>query len=58
VSESGSRDGAVGVLICDDVAAMRLLLGVVVDLKEGLRVIGEAEDGVQAISRPSASSRT
>jgi DNA-binding NarL/FixJ family response regulator len=43
-------DGSVGVLICDDVASMRVLLGVIVELRPGLRVVGEAEDGEQAIA--------
>lgn len=42
-------DGSIGVLICDDVESMRVLLGVVVGLRPGLRVVGEAADGDQAI---------
>lgn len=38
-----------GVLICDDNAAMRTLLGVIVDNAHGLRVAGEAADGDEAI---------
>jgi DNA-binding NarL/FixJ family response regulator len=41
---------AIGVLICDDADAMRMLLGVVVGLRPGLRVVGEARDGDEAIS--------
>ncbi len=43
-------DGSIGVLICDDVESMRVLLGVVVGLRAGLHVVGEAKDGEQAIS--------
>jgi DNA-binding NarL/FixJ family response regulator len=45
----GQLDGSIGVLICDDVESMRVLLGVVVGLRPGLRVVGEAADGDQAI---------
>ena len=40
----------IGVLICDDVDAMRMLLRVVVELRPGLRVVGEASDGNQAVT--------
>src|SRR5215210_5947050 len=43
-------DGSVGVLICDDVESMRVLLSVIVGLRPGPYVAGEAEDGEQAIS--------
>ena len=46
----GALDGSIGVLICDDVEAMRVLLGVVVGLRSGLHVVGEAADGEQAIT--------
>jgi hypothetical protein len=42
---TAASDGSIGVLICDDVEAMRVLLGVTVGLRPGLRVVGEAEDG-------------
>jgi DNA-binding NarL/FixJ family response regulator len=45
----GQLDGSIGVLICDDVESMRVLLGVVVGLRPGLHVVGEAADGDQAI---------
>lgn len=45
----GPLDGSVGVLICDDVESMRVLLGVIVGLRRRLRVVGEAADGEQAI---------
>ena len=38
-----------GVLICDDNAAVRALLNVIVDSAPGLRVVGEAGDGDEAI---------
>ncbi len=40
---------AAGVLVCDDNAAMRVLLGAVVDLPPRLRLLGEAADGNEAI---------
>lgn len=43
-------DTALGVLICDDNAAMRALLGVVIGTSAGLAVIGEAADGNEAIA--------
>ena len=47
----GQLDGSTGVLICDDVESMRLLLGVIVGLRPGLHVVGEAADGDQAITQ-------
>jgi DNA-binding NarL/FixJ family response regulator len=41
------------VLICDDHAEMRGMLGAVVDLIPGMRVAGEAADGEVAISEAS-----
>ena len=46
VSENGDE---IGVLICDDVDAMRMLLRVVIELRPGLKVVGEARDGDEAI---------
>jgi DNA-binding NarL/FixJ family response regulator len=43
-------DTPVGVLVCDDNAAMRALLGVVVGTSPGLTTIGEASDGDEAIA--------
>jgi two-component system NarL family response regulator len=37
------------VLICDDNAAMRALLGVIIDTAADLRVAGEAADGNEAV---------
>lgn len=42
--------GSVGVLICDDQESMRALLEIVIDLRAGLHVVGEAGDGELAIS--------
>jgi DNA-binding NarL/FixJ family response regulator len=42
--------GTIDVLICDDVDAMRMLLGAVIGLRPGLRMVGEARDGNEAIS--------
>jgi DNA-binding NarL/FixJ family response regulator len=41
----------VSVLICDDAPAIRFLLGVVISLREGMSVIGEAADGNEAIGQ-------
>jgi DNA-binding NarL/FixJ family response regulator len=41
------------ILICDDDAAMRGLLRLVVDLAPGMRTVGEAPDGEVAISEAS-----
>ena len=48
----GAANGGrtIDVLICDDVDAMRMLLGAVIGLRPGLRVVGEARDGNEAIS--------
>jgi two-component system invasion response regulator UvrY len=47
----GAANGSViDVLICDDVDAMRMLLGAVIGLRPGLRLAGEARDGNEAIS--------
>jgi DNA-binding NarL/FixJ family response regulator len=44
-------DAGAGVLICDDNDAMRLLLGVIVDTSLGMRVVGEAADGKEAVTQ-------
>lgn len=46
---SNGDAAAGGVLICDDNASVRLLLGVILDTSPGLRVAGEAADGNEAI---------
>jgi two-component system invasion response regulator UvrY len=49
-SPASTNGRTIGVLICDDVDEMRMLLSVVVGLRPGLRVLGEARDGNEAIS--------
>lgn len=49
-SEKKPRNGSIGVLICDDVDSMRVLLSVVIGLHPKLHVAGEAKDGEQAIA--------
>lgn len=46
---SPSGTGTVGVLICDDTEAMRVLLRLAIGLRPSLRVVGEAGDGEEAI---------
>ena len=41
----------ISVLICDDAPAIRFLLGVVISLRQGMSVIGEAADGTAAIAQ-------
>lgn len=50
LSASPNGSSEIGVLICDDVDAMRRLLGVVIGLHAGLRVVGEACDGNEAVA--------
>jgi DNA-binding NarL/FixJ family response regulator len=48
---NGSQNGTgTGVLICDNAEAIRVLLGIVVELRPGLRVVGEARDGNEAVA--------
>jgi DNA-binding NarL/FixJ family response regulator len=42
-------DAGAGVLICDDNDAMRTLLGAIVGTSPGMRVVGEAADGNEAV---------
>ncbi len=42
---------SIGVLICDDVAEMRELLVLIVEMRDGLYVAGEAADGLEAITQ-------
>jgi DNA-binding NarL/FixJ family response regulator len=49
-SATSTAGNTIGVLICDDVEAMRLLLRVLIELSPGLHVAGEARDGDEAIS--------
>jgi DNA-binding NarL/FixJ family response regulator len=44
------RPASIGVLICDDVEALRELLTAVVDLQKGMHVVGEAENGERAVA--------
>jgi DNA-binding NarL/FixJ family response regulator len=49
-STSSASIDEISVLICDDVDALRKLLRMVVDLRPGLRVVGEACDGNEAVA--------
>jgi DNA-binding NarL/FixJ family response regulator len=53
LSNGASTDGGTGagVLICDDNDAMRALLGEIVRSDSGLRVVGEASDGNDAVAQ-------
>jgi DNA-binding NarL/FixJ family response regulator len=51
VEASGANNAGIRVLICDDAPAMRSLLGVVIGLREGMLVVGEAADGDKAIKQ-------
>ena len=44
---------SLGVLICDDNNAMRMLLSVVISASPRLRVVGEAADGDEAVAQAS-----
>ena len=52
----GSKSDSIGVLICDDIRSIRLLLRVTIELRDGsdgkmpLHVVGEATDGVEAVA--------
>jgi NarL family two-component system response regulator LiaR len=46
-----ATDTPIGVLICDDVEAMRTLLRVIVELSPNLRVTGEASNGNEAVAQ-------
>ena len=41
---------SIGVLVCDDYPAMRLMLRAVIESETGLSVVGEAGDGGEAIA--------
>jgi DNA-binding NarL/FixJ family response regulator len=47
---NSSNGSAIGVLICDDNAALRELLRAVVETRPSLRVVGEATDGNEAVA--------
>jgi DNA-binding NarL/FixJ family response regulator len=46
-----SNGTSAGVLICDDYALIRTMLAAIVGRSPGLRVLGEAADGVEAIEQ-------
>lgn len=48
-SSTPGAGATIGVLICDDVVELRRLIRVVVELDPSLDVVGEAQDGEQAI---------
>jgi DNA-binding NarL/FixJ family response regulator len=50
-SPAAAAGDTIGVLICDDVDAIRRLLVIVVELDPGLRVAGVAPDGRAAINQ-------
>lgn len=41
----------IGVLICDDIEAIRRLLSLIIESRAGLHVVGEAANGAQAIEQ-------
>lgn len=45
-----SGDGPIGILICDDDAAIRRMVRAVVGLRQSLQVVGEAGDGYEAVA--------
>ena len=47
----GATDTGITVLVCDDSPAIRSLLAVVIALREGMSVVGEAADGNEAIAQ-------
>lgn len=47
----GPASPGIAVLICDDSASMRSLLRIVVELRDGMSVAGEAADGDAAIAQ-------
>jgi DNA-binding NarL/FixJ family response regulator len=48
-SSTPGAGAAIGVLICDDVVELRRLIRIVVELDPSLDVVGEAQNGEQAI---------
>jgi len=49
MTDSSAPGATIGVLICDDVVELRRLIRVVVELDPSLDVVGEAQNGEQAI---------
>ena len=50
MDDDAALSGSISVLVCDDVEAIRILLSRVVELGPGLRVVGEAANGEEAIA--------
>jgi DNA-binding NarL/FixJ family response regulator len=50
-SDRAAADSGIAVLICDDEPALRFLLHVVITLRDGMSVVGEAADGDEAIAQ-------
>ncbi len=44
-------ESSIGVLICDDVEAIRRLLTLIVEFRPGLHVVGEASTGTESIAQ-------
>jgi NarL family two-component system response regulator LiaR len=53
IAPDSSGEGSIGVLICDDDAAIRGMLRWVIELRPSLRTVGEAADGNEAIAEAS-----
>jgi DNA-binding NarL/FixJ family response regulator len=47
---NASDEASIGVLICDDDAAIRVMLRSVIKLRPSLRTVGEARDGNEALA--------
>jgi DNA-binding NarL/FixJ family response regulator len=50
MSADPRRVTSAGVLICDDTALIRKLVGMVIGNSDGLHVVGEATDGCEAVA--------
>ena len=50
IAREASGDSPIGVLICDDDAAMRGMLRSVLELRPSLHAVGEASDGDEAVA--------
>jgi NarL family two-component system response regulator LiaR len=49
-AKNASGEASIGVLICDDDAAIRVMLRSVIKLRPSLRTVGEAVDGNEALA--------
>jgi DNA-binding NarL/FixJ family response regulator len=49
-SGGNHRSASISVLVCDDAADMRRLLVRIIETRDGLHVVGEAVDGLEAIA--------